>query len=311
MLRRSLPLSFALCLLATAALARPRVMVLRSADLTAYTQVVAGFGAELKADVDEVTLDDDGAHQAAVLAKIAQSQPSLVLAVGPLAASLAKAKLTRVPVLFCMVPYYERYGLEGPNVTGISLTSDLSVELAALQNVFPEVRRVGVLHDPRYSADTLAQAEKAARKVNLSIVPLPAESADEVQRALSRARGKVNALLMIADKTVANAAVVKQEIAFGQAQRLPVIGFAESQVKAGATLAFSPSYLAIGQQAGRLANRIVLEKIDPGALVIAPPEVLELAINLASAHKLPAPSEVVEGLLNFASQRGFKVLVSQ
>ena len=117
--------------------------------------------------------------------------------------------------------------------------------------------------------------------------------------------------MLIADKTVANAEVVHREIAFGSAERLPVLGFADSQVKEGATLAFSPSYLAIGQQAGRLANRIVLERIDAGALAISPPEVLDLAMNLKATQALAAPTEVVDGLLHFASQRGFPIRVFQ
>jgi putative ABC transport system substrate-binding protein len=296
---------------AAVASARARVVVLRSADLAAYSQVVAGFGSELKADVEEATLDDDGTHQAAVLQKVVSEQPALVLAVGPLAATLARHALQDVPVLFCMVPYYERYGLEGPKTTGIALTSDLSVELSALQSVFPEVKRVGIVHDPRYSAAVVAQAQKVGQKAGVAVVPLPAEGAQEIERALSQARGKVNALLMIADKTVANAEVVRKEISFARAERLPVLGFADSQVKEGATLAFSPSYLAIGQQAGRLANRIINEKIDVGALAISPPEVLDLAVNLKSTQALAAPSEVIDGLLNFASTRGFPIRVFQ
>ena len=161
--------------------------------LSAYSQVVAGFGAELKADLEEATLDDDGAHQAAVLRKVVSEQPALVLAVGPLAATLARRSLTDVPVLFCMVPYYERYGLEGPKTTGIALTSD-SRSSSPRCRACSAANRVGILHDPRYSSAVIAQAQKIAQKAGVRIVPLAAESADEVERALSQARGKVNAL---------------------------------------------------------------------------------------------------------------------
>ena len=43
-----------------------------------------------------------------------------------------------MPVLFAMVPYFEKYGLEGPNITGIALTSDFTPELAALKAMAPK-----------------------------------------------------------------------------------------------------------------------------------------------------------------------------
>jgi putative ABC transport system substrate-binding protein len=82
-------------------------------------------------------------------------------------------------------------------------------------------------------------------------------------------------------------------------------------VKEGATLALAPSPTAIGQQAGRLANRIIHEKVDPGALAVAQPEGLDLAINLSAAGKLGGSKDkdVVMELLRFAAKRDFPVRV--
>ncbi|MCP3097257.1 ABC transporter substrate-binding protein [Myxococcus sp. K15C18031901] len=289
---------------------RPRVVAVKSANLAPYASVIAGFSAEARAEIQEVTLDESAGAAARVFKKLASQKPALVLALGPLAANAARRSLGEdVPVLFAMVPYYEKYGLEGPNVTGISLTSDLGPELEALLAVVPKAKRVGMVHDPRFSANTVALAQQAAVARGLTIHPLEVDSQGRVEKVLEGAAGRVDALIMVADKTVGTAAVVQALISFAQARRLPLVGLTPSQVKEGATLALSPSPLAIGLQAGRLANRIIHEKVDPGALAVAQPEGLDLSVNLSTARKLgPSPESVLE-LLRFAAKRDFAVKV--
>ncbi len=128
-------------------------------------------------------------------------------------------------------------------------------------------------------------------------------------RCSRAAAGKVDALLMVVDKTVGNTSVVQALIAFAQAQKLPLLGLTSSQVKEGATVAVSPSPTAIGQQAGRLANRIIHEKVDPGALAVAQPEGMDIAINLTSARKLGPSCDAAMELLRYAAKRDFPVKV--
>ena len=114
---------------------------------------------------------------------------------------------------------------------------------------------------------------------------------------------------MVADKTVANAAVVQALITFATAQKIPLVGLTPSQVKEGATLSLAPSPTAIGQQAGRLANRIIHEKVDPGALAVAQPEGMDLAISLGATRKLSSSCDVAMDLLRYAAKRDYPVKV--
>ncbi|WP_426732428.1 ABC transporter substrate-binding protein [Myxococcus faecalis] len=309
-----LALALLLCLAPALAWAqkggRPQVVAVKSANLAPYTSLLAGFSAEARAEVQEMTLDESPGAAARIFKKLAAQKPALILALGPLAANAARRSLGEdVPVLFAMVPYYEKYGLEGPNVTGISLTSDLGPELEALLAVAPKAKRVGMVHDPRFSASTVALAQAAAAARGLSILALEVDSPGKVAKTLEGAAGRVDAMLMVADKTVGNAAVVQELIAFAHAKRLPLVALTPSQVKEGATLALSPSPLTIGLQAGRLANRIIHEKVDPGALAVAQPEGLDLSVNLTTARKLGPSSESVLELLRFAARKDFAVKV--
>jgi putative tryptophan/tyrosine transport system substrate-binding protein len=307
-LRRS---TLTVLLVASAAHAeRPRVVVLKSASLTAYAQVVAGFAAEVKAQVEEVALED-GASTEATLKKVASSKPALVLAIGPAAAVGARKAITDVPVLFAMVPYFEKYELEGQNTTGISLTSDLSLELTALAAVLPKAKRVGVLEDPRYSRAFVDSAARAAQARGLTLVPIEVDAAAKVEKALASFKGKVDALIIISDKTVGNAAGIESLLRFSTEERVPAVGLAAVQVKQGALFALAPAPLSIGQQAGRLANRVLLEKVDPGALAVASPEGLEFHVNLTTAKKLGNAEALALQVVTFAARQNLAVKVAE
>jgi putative ABC transport system substrate-binding protein len=289
---------------AVLAAGRPTVLVVKSQELGAYSQVVAGFAAEVDAEVSTITLPEsaDGAEKA--MERALAQRPSLVLALGPNAASLSRRLGSEIPTLFAMVPYYEKYGLEGPKVTGIALTGDFAAELATLQAVFPQAKRVGVLHDPRLSGKTLEELKPVAASKGLTIVPLAVENPARTEAVLKGGSKRIDALLMIADKTVSNAAIVRQQIRFAEEQKLPLVALSGSQVKEGATLSLSASYVGIGQQSGRLANRIVHEKIDAGALAVARPETLDLAVNLAHLNSLGNGGALALELLRFSARQG-------
>ncbi len=285
------------------------MLVVKSQDLAAYAQLVAGFTAEVDAEVIAITLPENPEAAERLVAQAASAEPALVLALGPTAASLARRKLEQVPTVFAMVPYYEKYGLEGPHVAGIALTSDYSAELATLQAVYPEVKRVGVLHDPRVSGAAVDELKQAVSGKGLTLVPLPADGAARAEAQLKGLGKKVDAMLMIPDKTVSNAEIVRAQIRACKQDKLPLVAISASQVREGATFALAPSYLGLGQQAGRLANRIVHEKIDPGALAVARPEALDLSVNLSTVTTLGAAGPTSVELLRFAAQKSYSMRV--
>ncbi len=310
MLRRS---ALTLLLLSTAALAgaRPRVAVVKSSDLGPYAQLVAGFAAEVKGQVEEFTLEEGQDGAAATLKAVARTQPALVLAIGPAAAVNARRQFSDVPIVFVMVPYFQKYELEGPNTTGIALTSDLNLELDAVKEMMSKVKRVGVVEDPRYSQKFVEEAARLAGAKGLTLVPLELDSPSRLDALLARSKGKFDALIFISDKTVGNAAVVERLIAFSKDEKVPAVGLAPAQVKQGALLALAPSPLAIGQQAGRIANRVLLEKVDIGAMAVASPEGVELHVNLSAAQHLGAVDAQAAGVLRFAARRGLAVKVQE
>jgi putative tryptophan/tyrosine transport system substrate-binding protein len=289
---------------------KPRVVVLKSADLAAYAQVVAGFSSETRAQVEEVVLDETPEAQGKQLKALAEKKPGLILAIGPAAAVGARKQFSDVPVIFVMVPYYQRYELEGQNVTGVALTSDLALELDALKAMVSKVKKVGVPHDPRFSQAVIEAATALATERGLSLVPLEVDAQPgKLEKVLRGAKGRVDALIMISDRTVGNTAVVQRVLAWSSEEKVPAVGLTPGQVREGALLAMAPAATGIGAQAGRLANRVLFEKIDPGAMAVQSPEGVELYVNWNAAKKMASPADFATDVIGFAAKKGLALRV--
>lgn len=291
------------------AVAGPRVLVVKSGDLRAYASVLAGFTSEVRATVAELTLDENGSRSDLAFKTPGFEKPALVLAVGPAAANAVKRHLGDVPMIFCMVPYHEKYGLDSANATGIALTTNASRELALLRAVAPRVRRLGVLHDPRHSARQILDLQVQAQERGFTVVPFELADPGRVDKALKEGARPVDAFLMVADKTVAQAPVVRRLIAYSLEVGVPLVALSPTQVKEGALLSVSSSPVSVGQQAGLLANRILFEKVNPAALEIAAPDSLELAFNLSTAKHVGLSAAEALSLLEAAATNHYSVRV--
>ncbi len=289
---------------------KPRhVAVLKSDSLTPYASAVAGFSAECRAEVAEYDLREDPARAEKVLQELQASKPSLVFALGPLAANAAKRAFDDVPVVFALVPNWEKYGLEARNVTGVALQRPVRAQLETLKALAQGAKRIGVLYNPRYSKPVIETAGEAAKALSISLVSAKVEAPEEVPGAVKKLSGKVDALWMIADRSVANPDAVRAIIKFALDSKVPVFALSEQQVKDGALVSLSPNYTAIGQQAGKIANKLIGQKAEPASLAVAQPEGLDLAINLTTARQIGAECNLALEIFKFAAKQGYPIRV--
>lgn len=303
-------LACALALPAAAAAAeRPAVLVLKSDSLGPYASAVAGFAAECRGEMSEVDVKERGGEPDRLAAELQQRKPALVFALGPLAANVARRTFDAVPVVFALVPNWEKYGLEGKNVTGVALQQPVRTQLETLKALAQGAKRVGVLYTPRYSKSVVDAAQEAARALSLQLVAAKVESTEEVPDAVRAFAGKVDALWMIADRSVANPEAVRSIIGFALAQKVPVFALSEQQVRDGALVSLSPNYAALGQQAGRIANRILADKASPATIPVAQPEGLDIAINLSTARQISAECGLALEIFKYAAKQGFPIRV--
>src|SRR5438445_13005446 len=142
-----------LCLLASGGpdpAGAAEVASLKSADLAAYNQAVAGFKATMPPSTTFVEYDMQGdvARGQKLARKIRDSDATLLLAVGVKAALVAKQEIVDIPVIFCMVFDPAKHDLKAPNMTGIRLEIPIDRQLRTMRSALPSMKRIGVLYDP-------------------------------------------------------------------------------------------------------------------------------------------------------------------
>lgn len=309
MTRPLLALALALAALPAPAEEAPLVAIVKSQDLEPYAEAVTAFSLEARAQLVEYDLKGDEERAKKAFAAIRQRKPALVWALGPFAAAAARRELPQTPLVFALVPNHEKYDLAGPMVTGISLTRTPRAQLETLRALAPRARSVGVVYDPRSSAVQVEQAARAAQELGLALVPATVSDAGEVGAKVAALAGRVDALWMVADRTVSTVSAFEKLLQFAREKKLPVFALSEEQVRSGALVALSPDVAGIGRQAGRLANRILHDGVAPRALPVADPEGLDLAINVSTARRLAVGCDLALDIFTYAAKRQYPIKV--
>ena len=65
----------------------------------------------------------------------------------------------------------------------------------------------------------------------------------------------------------------------------------------------------MGQQGGKIANKLIDQKVSPGSLVVAQPDGLDLAINLTTAKQIGVECNLALEIFKFAAKQGYPIRV--
>jgi len=276
--------------------AAAEVAILKSADLAAYNQAVAGFKAAMPSSTTFVEYDMQGdvARGQKLARKIRTSDTTLLLAVGVKAALVAKLEIVDIPVIFCMVLDPAKHDLKAPNMTGIRLEIPINRQFSAMRSVLPSLKRIGVLYDPEKTGHLVEEARLLAKSMGLELVAKQVSTEKEVPPALRALLSQVEALWLVPDSTVLTEDSLKFVLGTALDLNVPVIGFSSELVRSGALVGLSVSYEDVGRQAGALAKKMLTYDYKPSSATL-PPDRLRLALNLKTAKFLgiTISSEVV------------------
>ena len=176
----------------------------------------------------------------------------------------------------------------GGNVTGLStLRTDTSPKLLEmLRSVAPSLSRVAVLVNPTNTSQPLSvtSVRSAAQSMSLTILPVEARTAAEIERAFSAAtQGKAGAIIVMRDGIFLEERRQIAELA--AKNRLSTVSDDREYVDAGTLMSYGPSLADQFRRAAGYVDKI-LKGAKPGDLPVEQPTKLELVINLKTAKAL-------------------------
>jgi ABC-type uncharacterized transport system substrate-binding protein len=183
-----------------------------------------------------------------------------------------------------------------PNVTGVYNTAAYEDMLVLIREVLPNARMLGTLFVPAevnmvYHREQLNQA---ARKFNMEVVAMAANTSSEVpDAALALTSQKIDGICQIPGNLTA--AAFSSIAAAARKARLPIFAFTSTQARQGAAIALARDYFDAGKEAGLLAARVMRGE-NPANIPFHPYSKNRLLVNpeAARAVGLELPLQLVK-----------------
>ena len=272
------------------------IAVIRSRDLEPYNQAFAGFSEACSSHINQYTLGGNRASQQRMAQEIAETKPRLVLAIGLVAAKLAKEDLKDIRTLYIMVSNPKKHDLVGNNIAGITLNIPVDAQFKAYKTLVPGLRTIGVVYDANNSGELIREANAVAKKLGVELVAVSVHSQKEVPEALRGMLGKVDAVWMVPDETVVTTDSFKYFLLTTLENGVPFFAASDIFVEAGALAALTPDYTDVGRQGCQLAMGFTDGQVTLAEAGARPPRKVNLSLNLKTARKigLAIPTPVIE-----------------
>jgi len=261
------------------------ILVVQSMQIKPYNEALRGFRSICPASTRNLVSSE--LSEADIVRKVRKSEPDLILAIGMDA--LQKVKEIRdVPIVYLMVLNPQSLALDAGNITGVSMSVQPERQLAALQQVLPQVKRIGLPFDQDKSGSFVRKAQNAAASMGIELLAKRVQSSRDAAAALDGMKGRIDVFWMIPDTTVVNSGSVDLLLLTAIENRIPVLAFAEKYAEKGALLSLEVDAAEAGRQAGEMANSILagtavkkIEKSDARGVI--------LTVNMIVAKKLGVP----------------------
>lgn len=203
---------------------------------------------------------------------LAAKQYDLIGAIATPAAvsAYAATKADNTPMVFTSVndPVASKLvqSLEKPgtNCTGSSDVLPLESQLKMIRAFLPDAKKIGVLYttSESNSASVLAQFKKLAPEYGFEVVEQGVTNASEVASGAEALVAKgVDCFNNFTDNNVVNN--LTSELQATDKANIPVFGSEEEQVKNGCMASVSIDYVALGEETGKIAGKILKGEAKP------------------------------------------------
>ena len=205
----------------------------------------------------------------------AKQKPSLVVAIGTIAAQAAAAHIPEnIPIIFSSVADPVNAGLvkkldePDKNITGVSDYVDTKRQLETLKSIMPQMKIVGILYNPaeQNSLSLLNEAQIVSEGLGLELRAFTIEHGTDISDVMSKFLGKVDAVFINND----NLALynIKNVVKLADLEKKPVFTSDLNTLSYGVTAAVGVDQAEIGRMTGQIVEKILKEKIHPSQIPV-------------------------------------------
>lgn len=264
-----------------AALFGPRVAVVLSNKTPAYENVAVELG-QISEDYSIYDLADTSLTPRAVFARIAESNPEIVIAIGLRAATVAKS-YSHVPVVFCQVFNVTDNNLVSDNQKGVAALPPLELQVKAWKDLNPNLRSVGAILGSGHES-LIEEANQAADAAGLRLHYRIARSDRETLYMFNRLTPDIDGFWLFPDNRVLSPAVLREILSYASRHRVQVAVFNPALLDFGAALSTTSVDSDIAATVVSVARRVIRgdgESIPP----VTPLNEIDVQTNRAVLRK--------------------------
>ena len=267
------------------------VVVVKSADIKPYNDAVEGFRASCNCSIEELNVaDTDHSDIARQVRKLA---PDAVLAVG-LDALKHVQSIKDLPVIYIMAPVVSSSLSAGKNISGVNMDISPEAYINAITTVFGNLKRIGLLYDPKNMDQFVAEALKYAEAKGISVISKKARKPGDVPQLIDAMKGKIDIFWMLPDTTVVNSVAVDYLLLFSFQNRVPIFTFSRKFVDMGSLCALSIDPRDMGAQAAELIKTLFSKGIKGPLKVDARKPLLTINRKVMSKFGIKIRDEVMK-----------------
>ncbi len=219
------------------------------------------------------------------ISRIQSTHPDLILALGAKALKMAFL-VPDIPIVHLLVVNPEKNIDKTRSVSGVSLSVPPKVQLNEMKRYFPQVKRVGLVYDPKRSYKFIEQLD--AVRLDLEFITLPTEKMAAVPGLIDSLRERVDLLWMLPDLTTTNKVTTQSYVLFSIKNKIPLLTFSKKLLKHGATIAVTFDTNEMAKQAADLAMDMLFHRAGAEPATLVAPRV-QTIVNRKMARKLGIP----------------------
>lgn len=280
--------------------AKKKVGILQVVEHPSLNEIREAIVTELKdkgfKDGDNIIIDyqnaqGDQSNLKMMAQKFVNGKYDLIIAIATPSAQAVVSETKEIPIVFSAVLDPLGAGVvtnldkPGGNVTGTSnaVSAEKVMELA--HQITPGIQRIGTIYNPGESnaAWVINSLRDYVAKNHKTLVEATVTNSSEVQQAANSLIGKVDAIFIPNDNTVATAMVTVSQIAIKA--KLPVYVTADSLVRDGGLATNGINYTTLGQETADMAVEVLNGK-KPGDIPVKTMSTMNIYLNQDTAKAL-------------------------
>jgi putative ABC transport system substrate-binding protein len=231
----------------------------------------------------------------AAAAELIRIKPNVIVASSTPVVEGVRNTATTIPIVMSGVAdpvgigFVKSLARPGGNITGLSIQSPelAGKRLELLRDIAPKLSRVAFLAyapDPAHRL-FISEAQDAAIRMNLQMLPVVVKTTDEIDNALLGAIRERAGALIVQPLFIGGLRQTKKILDFTTKNRLPTVSDGTQFADVGGLIYYGPSRLELHRRTASFVDKI-LKGAKPADLPVEQPTTFELVINLKTAKQI-------------------------